>query len=142
MELTLNLVWLCVAVACYALLGRRLWQAGGRPICGLAPWQCVVTLTCALVILFPVISLTDDLNDQNLVLEESRPLRGATRIGPQASDSAHQDGTHLWLAAFALLSTRSVARLVVGRVQEFFASIPESRDSRPSIGRAPPLSPA
>lgn len=70
MELALNLVWLIIAVGSFALLTRRLasFDAGhSRPS---SRRQCIIALSCALAILFPVISLTDDLHDMQAAVEE------------------------------------------------------------------------
>jgi hypothetical protein len=70
MELALNLVWFIVAVGSYALLARRVAGVGAGHSCGPSRCQCIVALSCALVILFPVISLTDDLHEMQAAAEE------------------------------------------------------------------------
>jgi hypothetical protein len=71
MELALNLAWFVLVVASYGLLvrhfARRRIECAGRP----SRCQCVVALGCALAILFPVISLTDDLHEMQAAIEES-----------------------------------------------------------------------
>jgi hypothetical protein len=58
MELLLNLAWVLLA-----LPGYWLWRTAearqGRTISSL---QCVLALACVLVLLFPVISASDDLH--------------------------------------------------------------------------------
>jgi hypothetical protein len=71
MELVLNLAWFIIATASYALLFRRLARHSGELAGGPSRCQCVVALGCVLAILFPVISLTDDLHDMQATLEES-----------------------------------------------------------------------
>src|ERR1700681_2293431 len=72
MELTLNLVWAIIAVASYALLFRHL---SSRAEHARSPSRspCVVALTCVLAILFPVISLSDDLHEMQAALVEASP---------------------------------------------------------------------
>ncbi|MGA2982611.1 MAG: hypothetical protein ABSG32_02285 [Terriglobia bacterium] len=70
MEVSLNLLWLLLAVASFALVWR------GRGNRALAAWQSlrrILSLACALVIFFPVISLTDDLHAAPVVMEDSNP---------------------------------------------------------------------
>jgi len=72
MELGLNLLWLLLAVASLSLVWR------GEDLCSRAGWQAwrrILALACALVIFFPVISLTDDLHAAPLVMEDSNPAR-------------------------------------------------------------------
>ena len=66
MELLLNIFWLLLALPAY-LLWRRHRDFGSL--------RGMLTLTCMLVILFPVISATDDLYAQQQVMEESSPSR-------------------------------------------------------------------
>lgn len=68
MELLLNLVWLLLALPAYCLWrGTRPAYAGRRA----TSLQCLLTLGCMLVILFPVISATDDLHVMQAEMEES-----------------------------------------------------------------------
>ncbi len=81
MELLLNLAWLLLALPAYWLWrgarGRRL----GRRLTSV---QCLFALGCLLVILFPVISATDDLRAMRAELEES----------PSSERSLRQAGDH------------------------------------------------
>jgi hypothetical protein len=72
-ELTLNLVWAIIAVASYALLFRYLASRRTKQARAPSRLQCVVALTCLLSILFPVISLSDDLHEMQATLEEASP---------------------------------------------------------------------
>jgi hypothetical protein len=73
MELTLNLIWAAIAAASYALLFRRLVIRDPGNARGLNRSQCIIALTCVLAILFPVISLTDDLHEMQATAEEASP---------------------------------------------------------------------
>jgi hypothetical protein len=73
MELALNVAWFIIACASYILLAQRLARRGFEDARGPGRVQCVVALTCALAILFPVISLTDDLYEMQATLEEPSP---------------------------------------------------------------------
>ena len=70
MEVLLNTIWFLLAMGAF-LFWRpsRLsgYSAGHResPLCG------IMALACVLVLLFPVISLTDDLHVEQVALEES-----------------------------------------------------------------------
>lgn len=87
MELTLNLVWVCVAIAGIlaqvAVLSRAPASLEGHA----NTWQKIIAMGCALVILFFVISMTDDLHGQEILIEEKRISRVAagTKTGAPSS---------------------------------------------------------
>jgi hypothetical protein len=141
MELILNLLWLACAVALSVLLARRLRHAGGRTAGGLARWQSIVLLACALAILFPVISMTDDLFEMQCLVEES-PVRGGARVRASRAVDAQLGGPELWLAAFEPARRRAPSGMIAGGVEIFQALFAPLRASQPSISRAPPLLPA
>lgn len=66
MELFLNLAWLLLALPAYWLWHGA--KGGERKFSSL---QCLLALGCVLVILFPVISATDDLMAMRTEMEES-----------------------------------------------------------------------
>ena len=68
MELLLNLAWLLLALPAYFLWrGCRSTSATRR----FTAVQCLLALGCMLVILFPVVSATDDLRAMRAEMEES-----------------------------------------------------------------------
>ena len=67
MELLLNLTWLLLALPAY-LLWRNCRSTRARRFTAV---QCLLALGCMLVILFPVISATDDLRAMRAEMEES-----------------------------------------------------------------------
>ena len=74
MELSLNLFWVALGVASFAVWPRQgpHWRARQR-FCG--SLHGLITLGCALIVLFPVISLTDDLHVEQAAMEDSRSLK-------------------------------------------------------------------
>jgi len=88
LELFLNLVWVFVVTASL-LLWRRLCPASEsrchRPITAL------VALGCILVLLFPVISATDDLHVAEFAIEDSgrKVLRQIMPDAPSAANHSH-----------------------------------------------------
>jgi len=68
MELLLNLAWLLLALPAYWLWRGARSVPAGRKFHSL---QCLLALACMLVILFPVISATDDLHAMRAEMEES-----------------------------------------------------------------------
>ncbi len=70
MELLLNLAWVALALAAFsALLRSRSAKSQGRH--KLPYGKALLALTCVLVLLFPVVSASDDLHPAQAVLEEA-----------------------------------------------------------------------
>jgi hypothetical protein len=83
MELLLNLCWLSLALPAYWL-----WQnekSTGTKSQHFPRWNCVLVLGCMLMLLFPVVSATDDLHAMRPEIEESNRSKHISR---QASDSS------------------------------------------------------
>ena len=76
MELLLNLAWLLLVLPAYWLWRSSRTAAAGRKFTSL---QCLLALGCLLVILFPVISATDDLLAMRREMEESPASRRSVR---------------------------------------------------------------
>ena len=68
MELLLNLAWLLLALPAYWLWRRGAETRLARRVTSL---QCLLALGCALVLLFPVISASDDLHAMRAEMEDS-----------------------------------------------------------------------
>jgi len=83
MELLLNLAWILLA-----LPGYWLWRrcAGARLERRVSSLQCLLALGCALVLLFPVISASDDLHAMRAEMEESSTSKRTVR---QAGGEKH-----------------------------------------------------
>jgi hypothetical protein len=133
MELLLNLAWLLLALPGYWLWRRAVQsrRASSR--------QCFLALSCALVLLFPVISATDDLHAMRAEMEDSSVSKRAVR---QTSADKHA----AWLNRLqgpAALVTATIA-LPAPEVRLLDVSHPgESPLAPPRIfqsGRAPPSS--
>lgn len=76
MELLLNLAWLLMLVPAYYL-----WRGSrsGDPERKCTSLQALLALACVLVILFPVISATDDLHAMRAEIEESPSTKRSVR---------------------------------------------------------------
>jgi len=139
MELTLNLVWVFVAIA--GILAQIVMLSRAATVADrqASNWRKIVAMVCALVILFFVISMTDDLHDQALLLEE----RKLSQVAAEARTRAHSASARLTPADFLLfhlpllLPPRPAARRLVEPAEFLFAAAVEC-ESR--SGRAPPLS--
>jgi hypothetical protein len=76
MELLLNLAWLLMLVPAYFLWRESRNGDSRQKVTSL---QALLALTCALVILFPVISATDDLHAMRAEIEESPSTKRSVR---------------------------------------------------------------
>ncbi len=137
--MALNLVWLCVAIAGTAVLFVTLSASppSGRPA---SHWRKIVAMSCTLVILFFVISMTDDLHEQEMVVEESKISR-VTSVAGSPSHSCQPSAEHpVFLLSTAMawsLPDLPALRRPVTASKVFFAAA--IRWEVPS-DRAPPAS--
>ena len=131
MELLLNLAWLLLALPAY-WLWRDSKCARGRCFASI---QILLTLGCMLVILFPVISASDDLVARRAEMEESSSSKRS--VCQKTGEKGSAPKWHSQPLA-ALTSDFSVMHNEVGQVEPLRSFLsPESRWSelRP---RAPP----
>ncbi len=84
MELLLNLAWVLLAVPAFWL-----WR-GARSEHKFSSLQCLLALGCVLVMLFPVISATDDLHAMRSEMEESPVSKRSVRQCSNDKASAWQ----------------------------------------------------
>jgi len=100
MELGLNLFWLLVASASFALVSLR---RDPRPPAPRRSGPRILALVCALLILFPVISVTDDLHAEQAVLEDSNPSKRIEKFSGPARGISILDQSSL---AFRIVAAR------------------------------------
>lgn len=134
MELLLNLAWLLLALpACWLWRSSRT-ATGGRNLTAL---QCLLALGCMLVILFPVVSATDDLRAMRSEMEESPASKRTILQASNDKVSAGKLQTPLALASTAGFS------IVIHQAWQPLASPRLFMPAAPAVeraGRAPPRS--
>jgi hypothetical protein len=132
MELFLNLAWLLLALPAF-LLWRERSTAAGR----FTSLQCLLALGCVLVILFPVVSATDDLRAMRAEMEES-PIGKHTCCHKSSEKiSANKGHSQPALTASPLFCTTNyVAPYSLATFSIMLAPAPVSTPT----GRAPPSS--
>jgi|SRR5579863_1009915 len=134
MELLLNLAWVLMAVPAYWL-----WRqcAGARLERRVTAVQCLLALGCVLVLLFPVISATDDVHAMRSEIEESSPSKRAVRQASSDKYSAwvnRLQGPPALVASVEWQPAPLVVRLEVSVVGLAILARPGDRHA----GRAPP----
>jgi hypothetical protein len=134
MELLLNLVWLTLALPAIWLWRREASRRGSRPF---DSWRCLVVLSSVLLLLFPVVSATDDLHAMRPEIEESslskRMLRSATGHKAQVRLSG-AEASPVEPGPFSDDPSHDVC----GKVLLPSVVLPESRPPGGPAGRAPP----
>jgi hypothetical protein len=137
MELALNLAWLGIAIVIISLFVFSRSFAD-RKVSSIAPWRMWVAVGCGLILLFFVISCTDDLNEQILTIEDSTFSwrHGVACRKPSAVDSSACPGHSLATIPAAALPYGE------GRLDKAAPSQPQRILSFPplrrSISRGPP----
>jgi hypothetical protein len=132
-ELALNLCWLALVLPAFFLWQRR--ELCDRSARGSLLFVC--TLGCVLVLLFPVISASDDLHSSSQAMEESKRI---FRSGDQGGDHCSQPT----VSSFSqpALPAASAPRLILARSATVSLSSPLSPGTFVNarwMGRAPPV---
>jgi hypothetical protein len=137
MELFLNILWSVIAVA--GLCVWRVSWAGQTRQREHASWRQWTAFVCALVLLFFMVSLTDDLHSELVVFEECSAGRrhaacqACPQHAPQKTDAARTSYPVFPMPSFVHVLTQS--GLVVPERQ----SAENFFQAHRSFGRAPPL---
>lgn len=133
MELLLNLVWIAMAlmVFCAFLRKRRACQWTSQVPYG----NALLALACMLVLLFPVISASDDLHPTQAVLEDA-----TKRIHQVVAPLQHLQSNSLTGVVAASLAFYILCAFVTLRLWQPSAPLARVlvRERVPRDGRAPP----
>jgi len=136
MELLLNLAWVFLVLPAYWLWRRG---AGARLGRRLSPLQSLLALGCVLVLLFPVISASDDLHVMRAEIEDSSTSKRTAR---QAGSDKHSAWVNRLQGPPAAVA--SAVLLIAPEIRWLDVSLSRvTLPARPSIfhgGRAPPSS--
>jgi hypothetical protein len=136
MELLLNLLWLALVLP--AVLIWRRQSVYSRSFWHPRSFRAVVLLGCLMVLLFPVVSATDDLHPIRNEIEESNPSRRAAKQAPahQSADWTTGPPPACLVEVFWFRPDSKVC----GSVSEYLAVLPERVFPGAGGGRAPPSS--
>jgi hypothetical protein len=104
MELFLNLCWLSLLLPAYFLWRERVAAAGGKGSARTLVFIC--TLGCAFVLLFPVISASDDLHAMRAEMEESSLGKRSVSQAAGEKGSAWHNGWQTLPATVTATATR------------------------------------
>jgi hypothetical protein len=140
METILNLVWLGVALGSTALWFLR-WSLCKRKPTGSIRAE-IIAMGCAILLLFPVISLTDDLHPEILAVDAvSGKRNGVSLAAPTARphEPASKAGIHLLTGDLPPLAEGPEFSVV--RLCTLLQSFVDVWRSTGHLGRSPPLLP-
>jgi hypothetical protein len=133
MELLLNLIWITLAAGTFSIFIKRQQrlQSDGNP----GP-RCLLALACILLLLFPVVSVSDDLHPTQVLLEDAN--RRIQHFTAPVQPSPSRSSVPMLPALLALLSLLAitVSAPITNAESNAFA-LDGHRISR--SGRAPPL---
>src|SRR5271170_3193463 len=140
MELFLNLCWLSLLAPAYLLWRQRILspkayhRAGSSPV---PPLVFLCVLGCTLVLLFPVISASDDLHAMRAEMEESSPSkRTVCQARGEKACVSHSRWQHLAAAVASAAAFR-----FTGESRQELRTVSLLVPAAPPIlpaGRAPP----
>ena len=117
MESLLNLVWFMMALLALGLWWRKTGPM--RNMCRLSRVDQLVLLACILILLFPVVSATDDLHPLRQEMEESGPSKrlkqGVTEKCSSNLSFAHTSALYL-IRFSSIVPLKQISReIVLGR---------------------------
>lgn len=138
MELFLNIFWSLITVA-GLILWRTQWARQSR-VPRHAAWREWTAFVCSMVLLFFVVSLTDDLHAELMLIEECSSSRrlAACLACPHHASPENRNGTHAWAVLPARPNFDSLAFVTpVLSTPEIWQS---PLDLQNTFGRAPPAS--
>ncbi|HLJ15890.1 MAG TPA: hypothetical protein VKV15_15435 [Bryobacteraceae bacterium] len=137
METFLNLVWLAVTVAAVCLWRYR-W-AGSRQHPTYSRRMEVVAIICVLALLFPVISLTDDLHPEMVPADTVSSKRNHCLLAAQGPHAAHSKSS-LNAHSFFAIPGRAPSGFepVFAGIVSAGEVLPSRFLSAPGSGRSPP----
>jgi hypothetical protein len=135
MELLLNILWLALALPAF-------WVWRRKPECAVARQRfggyCpVLLLGCVLVLLFPVVSATDDLHAMRPEMEESNPFSSVHKQYGASRASAITHSTGNFLASFVPFSLHGDDEFC-GLTSISSTRLPEPAPFSQEISRGPP----
>jgi hypothetical protein len=136
MELLLNLVWLALVLpAVWMWRHESVCPADGCRLNRIRPF---LLLSCVLVLLFPVISATDDLHAMRQEIEESSPTKRMVKqaVGDKSATAPSMAGAlPAWISPVPFgFNDRDCGQVLIASV-----ALPQQAHSGARASRAPPL---
>jgi len=138
MELLLNLLWLTLALPAFWVWRRD--HLGIDHCSSSHRARTFVLLACVLMLLFPVISATDDLHAVQSEMEEANPLKRVVKQPVSSASASGMPNAGDFLAGSVSPPTKGSADEVFGLVSVLSIRVPAQARFRLIPARAPPFS--
>jgi hypothetical protein len=136
MELLLNLAWILLVLPAYWLFRRGAHTRAARRVTAM---QCMLALGCVLVLLFPVISASDDLHVMRAEMEESSSSKQTVRQATAEKNSSWVN--RLQTPPAIVAGTNWLVVSEPGHLEVSSVSVsPLAGAANSHAGRAPPFS--
>ncbi len=139
MELVLNAFWLLLALASLGFWQRQRSHSKSGSRRRSESLRGLIALGCALAVLFPVISLTDDLHGEQAVMEDSSSSRKHFKTGGGHQASSNAGKLTVPPAIAVLPGLFSLCAIIVGQVAPAELALCKLAAARSFEGRAPPF---
>lgn len=139
MELVLNLFWFVLALAALAFFVRNRWRSRRHPQSRYESLHGLIALSCALSILLPVISVTDDLHSTEATFEDSNSSRKILKRWAGSARSAIPPRSFAPPASLILPRCFCLDIRILRRIAATEVPSSKSASLHPVKGRAPPL---
>lgn len=140
MEALLNFFWLLIALGAFAWWRRRVKRSVHKARGSCRAFSPLLALVCALAILFPAISVTDDLHPALFIVEDS----SASRRSVALVAGSHGDSHYGVMASPPALVSESLQADGGSDVLEVLHGVesfcPDGAQPLAASQRAPPLS--
>jgi hypothetical protein len=132
-ELLLNLLWVSVSLLVVLMWARAVWLGHTR-----LTWSAVAAVTLLLLLLFPVISMTDDLVAMAAPLEDDHPVRRGDMPILHLDHIASAPLDAIALATLLLLGIAFIATRLTRLVPPSYSRTLLAGFARASLVRPPP----
>jgi hypothetical protein len=131
MDLLLNLLWLLLVMPAFWVWGRQDRSLGSL--------RCLLVLACGVVLLFPVVSATDDLQAMRPEIVESSPLKRTLKQGTiEKASGQNQFPKSPAILTFIFAVRPCVQFCRQSRVQPFFSRVRAQTRDLPARGPPSP----
>ena len=135
MELLLNLIWITLALAALCAFARR--KSDASQISGSRWIKALLALTCSIVLLFPIISASDDLHPVQAAVEDASK-RVQLALTSESTDRSTVPTTAVFLFVAVAMYLLFALAASWRPCEQFVALHPLDGKRRTSLGRAPP----
>ncbi|MFZ0706273.1 MAG: hypothetical protein WAM71_11770 [Candidatus Korobacteraceae bacterium] len=135
MELLLNLIWMTLALAALCAFASR---RSDSPLISRSGWgKALLALSCSIVLLFPIISASDDLHPAQAAVEDASKRVQSALVSGSTERSATSTAAIFLFVTFAMYLQFASSASWRRREHQLAVRIRDG-EQLPARGRAPP----